>query len=237
MSEPKIHHWLPRFLLRNWADVSTGKVMCFHRPHGRVVFSWQGTRRIGATEGLYTASSPGHEDPNFVEKSFMTKAIDTPAARLHQRMLAGEVDSFGFEEREQWVYFMLLLLQRHPNAIQPRQEAQEESWKNFFVKTLVGQTPTGHAEPLDRAGAEAFYDQHWAGSGRDLALQGLVNFPRSGPFSNNIMRLEWRVLRLDSAPTYFFPLTDNPITIWRDGPISSKVTGDFREITQHPHIA
>ena len=149
----------------------------------------------------------------------MRNVIDTPAAQIHRRMLDGEVGALGFEERQRWVWFMLLLLVRHPGMIRPRQKAQEESWKNFFVETLlVGQTPTGHAEPLDRAGAEFFYNQNFAGSGRDVELQGLVNLPLSSPFPNQIMNLEWRVLQLDSAPTYFFPLADNPVSIVGDGP-------------------
>ena len=56
MSDPKNHHWLPRFLLREWAGGGAKQVMCFHRPHVRVVVSRQGTRKIGASEWLYTAS-------------------------------------------------------------------------------------------------------------------------------------------------------------------------------------
>jgi hypothetical protein len=95
MSDPQNHHWLPRFLLRQWASGSARKVMCFHRPHARVVASRQGTRKIGATEWLYTASWAGREDANFLETSFMAQAIDTPAARIHRRMLDGEVGAFG----------------------------------------------------------------------------------------------------------------------------------------------
>jgi hypothetical protein len=215
MSDPKNHHWLPRFLLREWADGSTGKVMCFYRPHGRVVASRQGTRRIGATEWLYTAGWSGYEAPNFVETSFMAKAIDTPAARLHRRMLNGEISAFGFEERQLWVWFVLLLLVRHPGMIRARQDAQEEHWKKFFIEYLIGQTPTGYTLPLDHAGAEAFYDQHFAGSGRDLVLQAAVNYPRESPFYPDIMRLEWRVLRLSKSAIHFL-LADNPITMWGD---------------------
>jgi hypothetical protein len=67
----------------------------------------------------------------------MAKAIDTPAARLHRRMLNGEMDAFGFEERQLWVWFILLLLVRHPAMIRPKQEAQEESWKNFLNRPFV----------------------------------------------------------------------------------------------------
>jgi hypothetical protein len=215
MSDPKNHHWLPRFLLREWADGSTGKVMCFYRPHARVVVSPQGTKKIGASEWLYTAGWSGYDDPNFVETSFMAKAIDTPAARLHRRMLAGEVDTFGFEERQLWTWFMLLLLARHPGMIRARQNAQEESWKKFFVEDLIGQTPTGYALPLDRAEAEAFYNQHFVGSGRDLVLQAMANYPRESPYYPDIMRLEWRVLCLNEAAIHFL-LADNPITMWGD---------------------
>jgi hypothetical protein len=218
MSDPKNHHWLPRFLLREWANGNAGKVMCFYRPHARVVASPQGTRKIGATEWLYTAGWSGYDDPNFVETSFMAKAIDTPAARLHRRMLAGELDTFGFEDRQLWAWFMLLLLVRYPGMIRAEQDAREESWKKFFVEDLIGQTPTGYELPLDHAGAEAFYDQHFAGSGRDLVLQAVVNFPRESPFYPDIMRLEWRVLRLNEAAIHFL-LADNPITMWGDGAV------------------
>lgn len=122
MSEPKKHHFIPQFLLSEWA-VNDGKLWRFTRPHGKkIAKKLVSPAEIGYERQLYTTPGlPDHYAQQF-EKAFLSK-LDGRAARAHRLLTRDEVINWTRPDRSDWTRFIGSLFFRTPENLAAYKEA------------------------------------------------------------------------------------------------------------------
>lgn len=113
MSEPRDHHFVPRFYLARWCN-SEGKLTVYSRPHRSVVTSQLTPKGTGFERDLYTYT--GVPSPQALETKFMAR-IDDVAAPILDKLLAGGLPNLTGAERSDFTRFVLSLRARHPGAV------------------------------------------------------------------------------------------------------------------------
>lgn len=92
MSEPTKHHYIPKFLLAEWA-VNKGKLWRFTRPYGKKIDQkLVAPAAIGYEDRLYTTSGLPDRYAQQFEKAFLSKvcrATTTMSACASTRMSGG----------------------------------------------------------------------------------------------------------------------------------------------------
>lgn len=122
MSEPKKHHFIPQFLLAEWA-VNDGKLWRFSRPYGsKIAKKLVSPAEIGYEPGLYkTAGLPQDYEQQF-EKDFLSR-VDDRAARAHKLLMRDEVFTWTTPSRSDWTRFIGSLFFRTPENLAAYKDA------------------------------------------------------------------------------------------------------------------
>src|SRR5262245_61693076 len=89
MSQPRDHHFIPVFYLKQWANVD-GKLIEYSRPYdGRLVSKPVGPRATGFQRDLYAFQDCPPEVAQYLESVFLKRA-DAQASGALAKLLAGD---------------------------------------------------------------------------------------------------------------------------------------------------
>ena len=122
MSEPKKHHYIPQFLLAEWA-VNDGKLWRFTRPHGnKIARKLVAPAEIGYEPQLYTTPGLPEEYAQQFEKVFLSK-VDDRAACAHKLLMRNELINWKTPTRSDWTRFIGSLFFRTPENLAAYKEA------------------------------------------------------------------------------------------------------------------
>ncbi|NUU34750.1 DUF4238 domain-containing protein [Pseudomonas sp. C2B4] len=123
MSQQKVstkHHFIPRFLLKEWQDESGALWIYQRNGGGDISFRKGAPKSVAYVENLYTiypeyrgAKEPSDE----IEKEVMAK-IDDQAAIVHRKLLDHGVNALSEEERSIWSMFMASMIERSPKRLE-----------------------------------------------------------------------------------------------------------------------
>lgn len=203
---PKNHHHVPRFLLAPWAGAD-GKVAVYVRRSKGIVVNRLAPKNTAFEPHLYSLPSLPEEDREFVEIEIMSKAIDGPAALVHSRLLKGELDRLGSDERSTWTRFLQAQWWRDPATIARMRadsravltKALEDRPEEYLA--IKGDAKEGTL--LDWVDKHSPCLHELIALGR--VLPKLINDDRAG---NIIINMRWEVLNLDGAPDLL--ISDRP---------------------------
>lgn len=123
MSDPKKHHFIPQFLLAEWA-VNDGKLWRFTRPYGRrIAKKLVSPAEIGYERLLYMTVGLPDEYAQQFEAAFLSK-VDGRAAKTHKLLLMQD-DPINWKQpdRSDWTRFIGSLLFRTPENLAAYKEA------------------------------------------------------------------------------------------------------------------
>lgn len=123
---PKKHHYVPKFLLKQWTDVQ-GKLVVYRRlKTGKVVHDRVAAKGVGYEDDLYTFEELG-PDATIVETKLMSP-LDDKAGKI----LTSLIESGGHELTEPemiwWSHFLLSLIIRTPESVKGLKEAALDMW-------------------------------------------------------------------------------------------------------------
>src|SRR3954447_2993210 len=104
MSDPTNHHHVPQFLLAGWCGAD-GRLTVYSRRAGRIVVNQRSPKHTGFEPHLYSVPALHPKDRNTIERGMM-RTIDKMGADILRRLIAGEVDSLGEDDRVSWTLFM-----------------------------------------------------------------------------------------------------------------------------------
>ena len=127
VNEPRKHHYIPQFYLRNWAD-SDGRVICYKRvPTGRLVHDQVAPKSTGYEEDLYTLDHLPAGIRQAIE-TYITADVDDRAAKSLQEMVKTKgVRTLTPEQRLSWSQFIVSLPIRNPEAVADIKETATKS--------------------------------------------------------------------------------------------------------------
>jgi hypothetical protein len=206
MNEPKLHHWLPQFLMRPWCD-SDGLLISFYRPRDKVIWKKRSPKSLGGSNELYTIHWGKIENKKQIETNVFARTLDDPAAKVRDRLLSGELDILTREERVVFSQFLLSLLLRRPDNLVERRKEHEQGWLEDMARIPLkvdgGQRlPTSEELAVIRRG--------WAGYGSDLVLRTMLEAIGDPGNWEQICSLDWKVVDM-SKSRFDMVFGDRPI--------------------------
>ncbi len=118
MSDPRKHHYVPVFYLKQWAKTDDHR-LCEHK---LIPMGYGAKPRRTSPDGtgyqidLYRIGGVPDAIAQDFEKRFM-RLVDTDASRALDKIIAGETDNWPGELRSGWTRFIISLLFRNPEAV------------------------------------------------------------------------------------------------------------------------
>lgn len=212
MSVPKLHHYLPQFLMRPWVG-DDGCVTSYFRPHDKVVAKRKSPKAIGGKTDLYTLRWRAFaSNETFVETQFFGRLVDDPAAKVRDRLLAGGVDALSPKERECFAAFLLYQHVRGPDVLTASQDRYETALEEKVIEV--------RAEGQSTEDARNDYRTHLEGVGEAKAMLAMMQAVINTPVRQQILDLTWRVfdsggidLVLADEPVIFAPGPGNGLRV------------------------
>ena len=116
MNEPINHHYVPVFYLKQWR-AADGKVIRYYRPRKEVFASSIAPENTGYEPHLYALEGFPDDQKQWIEKYYMGPAVDDPAAKALQMLLASKLASVTGEMKADWTRFLMSLGLRDPEAV------------------------------------------------------------------------------------------------------------------------
>lgn len=193
---PNKHHFIPAFLLKQWADANQEFWRYFRRKgEGGVEVIDCKPATPGSVcyrPGLYKTEGLPPEHAQQVETLFMTP-LDTKAAEVHALLLDGGVGALSDAQRCQWAGIYWSLSFRTPREVAGLRDAVAA-----LLEPAVGKAVLGLDEPIDFPPGTA--DQ----LAMELLMRSIDHEERGGA----LIELEWDVIDI---PNREFFISDWPI--------------------------
>lgn len=121
---PVKHHYIPQFLLAEWA-VNDGKLWRFLRPiPGKIVTKLVAPAEIGYEKHLYATPGLPADKAQQVEQLFLSP-LDAQAAEAHQLLLQGKAHQMPQKQRSAWSRFIMSQWFRTPEGLRHFKEAMK----------------------------------------------------------------------------------------------------------------
>ena len=129
----KNNHFVPEFLLKQWATDSDNKLAWFCFEEERFLAGRTTPKHVGAATHLYsTGGFEGHPHSTNFEKNYMGPVIDDPAARALRVILQSGVAKLSDDQRADWARYLVVQFVRVPEMVaQSRARGKEiilEDW-------------------------------------------------------------------------------------------------------------
>ncbi|ACB95079.1 DUF4238 domain-containing protein [Beijerinckia indica] len=116
MSEPRKHHYIPQFYLKNWCG-EDGRLICYKRIRSEVMCEPVAPISTGFQKDLYTLAHLPKNLRQAIEKD-VTADVDHRASVALQKMIATKsTDTLTKEDRLGWAQFIVSLPIRNPDAV------------------------------------------------------------------------------------------------------------------------
>lgn len=211
MSTAKRHHYVPRFLLRQWArrDIHGQMKILAHywddRRDQMRIFPG-GENQFCYREDLFTLNGNAL-GVDALERVFF-KSIDDLGAAAHRKLVQSGVGHLTNDERSDFIRLILSMDARRPSTVD---KLVSEGTRHF--RNGLDQDPAILAE-FERLGLGVSPSEYWEQvQGRSLAdqskllLQSLTNNPMAG---DKLAKFHWLVRELE-ADEGAFVLSDRPL--------------------------
>src|SRR5271166_1619921 len=111
------HHYVPQFLLRQWAISGQLRTYRWIEAAGRVVEGHASVVECCQIEDLNTYFGVCRANRDTPERDFYTPQIDTPAADVHAQMIARGVGGLSNSQRTAWARFLVAFGGRTPECL------------------------------------------------------------------------------------------------------------------------
>jgi hypothetical protein len=127
MSTPRGHHFIPAFLLKQWAR-QNGKLVEYTIKHGKLIAKLVGPRSTGYEFDLYAFNELAPDVQQYIEQQFFNYA-DNIASIALERHLAGSREPWSAELLSAWSRFLIGIHLRHPDAVPELRAAAQSIWE------------------------------------------------------------------------------------------------------------
>lgn len=118
MSTHSNHHYVPVFLLKQWAGADR-KLSVFKRlPNGKLRHDRLGPKSVACDTHVYSLRRSSSEPDTRIERDFLGPQVDNLAAAVHAQMLKTGIGSLTPAQRVVWSRFLMAALLRAPLIVE-----------------------------------------------------------------------------------------------------------------------
>jgi hypothetical protein len=215
------HHFVPQFLLRNWA--THGKIVAYHfEPGANRVIENPNALVASACQirNLNTYFGVGTSQRDFAEVGFFTPRVDTPAAKALQVMLTHGVRFLTHQQREDWARLLISFGVRTPETL--RDMGPAETRKAF---KLVEASAKG---PLDaERTVTAIINREMPKFTRNFPLNSAMDICTDPAKLAKLVHMQWWIRRWPQ-PTIL--IGDRPLLTYPRAPYPCGIPLDNRSL-------
>jgi hypothetical protein len=111
------HHYLPAAYFKSWCGAD-GRLKYFTYKDGKPIAGLAHRKHITKALNLYSVFGAPDAKIQQIEKDFFSPLIDTPGAKIHEKLLLKNNEPLSKEERHLWVKYILALRARTPEAVE-----------------------------------------------------------------------------------------------------------------------
>jgi hypothetical protein len=158
---------------------------------------------------LYTIEAFPEADRQWVEKGVMSKLVDDAAAKVHKRLLAGELGKLNSDERTAWARFMMAQWLRSPHEMRKLRKQGAE-----ILRANMDAAPEEYLAARGEAPEETAHD--WM-EAHQPGYQEIITMTRLLPLAINnedvgatIINMFWEVVDLRDANVDVL-ISDHPV--------------------------
>ncbi|MFK4720538.1 hypothetical protein ABIE89_001638 [Bradyrhizobium niftali] len=224
MGQPRDHHFIPVFYLRQWHD-SEGRLYEHKQVHGgRIVQKPVSAVATGFQRDLYTFPALGAEGfDQHLESKFFQIVDDEGAKALHRFIKRAPVP-WSAEARSGWSRFLLSLKVRHPDAMEELRIAIPRLWGRSYPPSQTEYEKI--RKPGDPDSFEAFLKRRDPNIVHKITLNLIMRAIELIEVGTHINGMKWKVFDLPKSkhdlltsdrPAHYFKIKE------RDGFISLPV--------------
>jgi hypothetical protein len=224
VSAPKNHHYVPQFYLEPWCG-NDGLVASYYWRRDAVACGRISRKRIGSELHLYSYRNPNTPDPQWAETEFYTKKVDTPAAPVRDKMLAGKVDELTLTERENWARFVSSLVARRADILNSQRVRAPISFAELCVENPPATNPNLSKEEVLKV-----LNDKSPGAAEDFALSVSLLFVEGDQIYLPLLNLKWGCLDVSGSGAELMTCDDPLTRIAAEGPAM-----DFLLMPMSPH--
>lgn len=112
------HHYVPAFLLEQWHDEDTRKLVSCRWAHGALRSHPHTAQHVAKADHLYSMMRSARQPNVAAERDFLGPHVDDPAAKVHKKILADGVRSLSTQDRAVWSRFLVAQLLRIPRMVE-----------------------------------------------------------------------------------------------------------------------
>jgi uncharacterized protein DUF4238 len=127
MSTPRDNHFIPAFLLKQWAG-QNGKLIEYTIKHGKLIAKPVGPHSTGYEFDLYAFNELAPDIRQYIEQEFFNYA-DNIASIALERQLMGSREPWSAELLSAWSRFIIGIHLRHPDAMPELRAAAQSIWE------------------------------------------------------------------------------------------------------------
>jgi hypothetical protein len=205
VSDPRKHHYIPAFYLRQWA---TNGFLCEMRKiHGKVVVHRKAPDGTGWVKDLYKIDGVPPEIAQHMERVFLNM-VDTEAADALHRLTHPTPGDWPVRERDAWIRFILSLIYRNPESINIIKLHLRAIWDESLVSLRV------HYDQKRRPNDPETFDEFFEKANPNAPAIAASNFMQtimnSEVVGNAIANMTWSRLSLVHSK-YSLLTSDRPI--------------------------
>lgn len=131
MSEPKKHHYVPVFYLKEWCSTDN-KLEGFCLLYNKVIHKRYSPEEACNEIGLYSLEGMPEDKKQFIEKEYMGRSLDSKAAPIMKKLincgnpLEESERTLKKSERINWARFLISLMLRNPEKVKKIKELSNQ---------------------------------------------------------------------------------------------------------------
>jgi uncharacterized protein DUF4238 len=195
MDSPTKHHFNPAFSLRPWA-LKGGQICEMRRVNGTISPRRTYPTATAFRPNLYRTEGVAPELEQHLEVKFM-KPLDTAAARALQKITLGDTSPWGSKPRSAWTLYIMSLMFRNPETVQPIKGHVTELW-DAGVKALEGNYASRRL-PTDPATFEEYFARTNPAAPQIGATNLLAEIINNKQVAPAIFKMHWSRIILRKA--------------------------------------
>jgi hypothetical protein len=206
---PSDHHYIPQFLLRQWA-VNDGKLWRFTKPYGpKIAAKLVAPRGVGYETDLYTIPEVAPTDAQAIELGIM-REVDDAAGKLMDILLWRKPWIWSVETKRDWSRFLLALMHRTPDSLINYKAAMDAVYCE-----IVPELRERYAElrlPTDPPTYEEYQAQRTSVDAEQTAFKLLPRSISNERVFTFLGAMEWRCMNVKEANRPLL-ITNEPLLI------------------------
>ena len=209
MSADGDHHYIPQFHLQKWEN-ATKEVTVWRRiDHtGKLFVERKTTAAVAYVPGLYAMQQVPSERSQVIENSVFANAVETNAAPILGKLIAGRLGSLSEEEKGWWAVYLNSSLLRLPHSVKRfRNSAKEHAAASFADGQQEYEAIRGNSP---ESTLYEWIESHYPNVLANIHLEIMVKMLAKPEIIDRMMSLTWIVFDLSRASRTLL-LGDHPL--------------------------